>query len=132
MPGAHLWILVCGNRFILPMRAFLMAESTSFSSDVVRSCADLVILTLPMNKAMHGYDTLVSMADVGDGQFRFKQGTLSPLLYRLEREGWIKAKRQTPPKGKKRKIYRITTQGKRIHKSIANRGSNSRDLSMQS
>lgn len=93
-----------------------MAESTSFSSDVVRSCADLVILTLPMNKAMHGYDTLVSMADVGDGQFRFKQGTLSPLLYRLEREGWIKAKRQTPPKGKKRKIYRITTQGKRIHK----------------
>ena len=94
-----------------------MTESTSFSADVVRRCADLVILTLPMKKPMHGHDTLVSMADVGGGQFCFKQGTLSPLLYRLEREGWIKAKWQTPPKVRKRKIYRIAAQGKRIHQN---------------
>ena len=93
-----------------------MPESTSFSSDMVRSCADLVILTLLMEKPMHGYDILISMSDVGDGQFRFKQGTLYPLLYRLEREGWVKAKWHTPAKGKKRKMYSITAEGKRVHK----------------
>jgi len=64
---------------------------------------------------MHGYDILVSMSDYGDGQFRFKQGTLYPLLYRLEREGWIKAKWHLPTKGKKRKMYNITAEGKRVH-----------------
>ncbi len=87
---------------------------TDFSSDLVRSCADMVILTLLGEKPMHGYDILVSMGDRGDGQFRFKQGTLYPLLYRLEREGWITAKWEVPPKGKKRKVYRLTAEGRRV------------------
>lgn len=89
---------------------------TSFSSELMRSCADLVILTLLKSRPMHGYDILVSMGDFGDGQFRFKQGTLYPLLYRLEREGWITAKWHVPPKGKKRKVYSITSDGKRVLK----------------
>ncbi|PQO35423.1 PadR family transcriptional regulator [Blastopirellula marina] len=90
-----------------------MAE-TSFSSDLMRSCADLVILTLLQNRPMHGYDIFVSMENIGDGQFRFKQGTLYPLLYRLERSGWIAAKWHVPPEGKKRKMYSITKDGKRV------------------
>ena len=85
----------------------------AFSSDLVRSCADLVILTLLRRKPMHGYDILTSMSGLGDGRFRFKHGTLYPLLYRLEREGWIAAKWHEPPKGKRRKVYRITADGKR-------------------
>lgn len=92
-----------------------MAE-TSFSSDLMRSCADLVILTLLKKNSMHGYDIFVSMGDIGDGQFRFKQGTLYPLLYRLERAGWIEAEWQEPPVGKKRKVYRITKDGRRVLK----------------
>ncbi|MCO6044049.1 helix-turn-helix transcriptional regulator [Aeoliella sp. ICT_H6.2] len=93
--------------------------SKEFSSDLVRSCADMVILTLLGEKPMHGYDILVSMGDLGDGQFRIKQGTLYPLLYRLEREGWITAKWQEPPSGKKRKVYRLTAEGKRIQQQRA-------------
>ena len=89
----------------------------SFSSELVRSCADLVILTLLSRQPMHGYDILTSMGDFGDGKFRFKQGTLYPVLYRLEREGWIKAQWQVPEKGRKRKVYRITAEGKRVHKT---------------
>ncbi len=88
----------------------------SFSSDLIRSCADMVILTVLRNRPMHGYDVLVSMGEFGDGQFRFKQGTLYPLLYRLEREGWIKAKWEVPETGKKRKVYRITADGRRVLK----------------
>jgi len=87
---------------------------SSFSSDLVRSCADVVVLTLLRRRPMHGYDILVSMGDLGDGRFRFKQGTLYPLLYRLERAGWIQAKWQTPNNGKKRKVYRLTAEGGRV------------------
>lgn len=90
-----------------------------FSSDLVRSCADMVILTLLGDKPMHGYDILVSMGDLGDGQFRIKQGTLYPLLYRLEREGWIVAKWHEPPTGKRRKVYRLTAAGRAVRNQRA-------------
>lgn len=95
---------------------FLLMAPASFSSDLIRSCADMVILTVLRNRPMHGYDVLVSMGEFGDGQFQFKQGTLYPLLYRLEREGWIKAKWEVPDKGKKRKVYSITADGRRVLK----------------
>ena len=64
--------------------------ASRFSSELVRSSTDLVILTLLRDRAMYGYEILVSLTDRGNGQFRFKQGTLYPVLYRLEREGWIR------------------------------------------
>ena len=89
-------------------------KSKGFSSDLVRSSADLVILALLRDRPMYGYEILVTLADRGNGEFQFKQGTLYPVLYRLEREGWIRAKWETPPKGKKRKVYSLTSSGKRV------------------
>ena len=33
------------------------------------------------------------------------------------REGWIRANWETPPKGKKRKVYTLTTDGKKVQKA---------------
>jgi PadR family transcriptional regulator PadR len=88
-------------------------SSRDFSSDLVRSSADLVILALLRDRPMYGYEILMTLTDRGNGEFQFKQGTLYPLLYRLEREGWIRAKWEEPPKGKKRKVYSLTGSGKR-------------------
>ena len=87
--------------------------TSNFSSELVRSSTDLVILTLLRDRPMYGYEILVTLADRGNGEFQFKQGTLYPLLYRLEREGWIRAKWEIPPKGKKRKVYSLTAEGKK-------------------
>jgi len=88
-----------------------------FSSELVRSSTDLVILTLLRDRPMYGYEILVSLADRGNGEFQFRQGTLYPLLYRLEREGWIRAKWETPPKGKKRKVYALTSDGRKVQRA---------------
>jgi DNA-binding PadR family transcriptional regulator len=88
-----------------------------FSSDLVRSSTDLVILSLLRDRPMYGYQILVTLADRGNGEFQFKQGTLYPLLYRLEREGWIGAKWEVPPKGKKRKVYSLTADGRKVQKA---------------
>ena len=91
--------------------------NSKFSSELVRSSTDLVVLTLLMERPMYGYEILVTLADRGNGEFRFKQGTLYPLLYRLEREGWIKAKWETPESGKKRKVYSLTSDGRSAQKA---------------
>ena len=88
-----------------------------FSSELVRSSTDLVILALLRDRPMYGYEILVSLSDRGNGEFEFKQGTLYPLLYRLEREGWIRAKWETPASGKKRKVYSVTPEGMRVHEA---------------
>ncbi len=84
-----------------------------FSSELVRSSTDLVILALLRDRPMYGYEILMTLSERGNGEFQFKQGTLYPVLYRLEREGWIRAKWETPPKGKKRKVYCLTAEGKK-------------------
>jgi DNA-binding PadR family transcriptional regulator len=92
---------------------------SKFSSELVRSSTDLLILALLRDRPMYGYEILVTLADRGNGEFQFKQGTLYPLLYRLEREGWIGAKWVTPPKGKKHKVYSLTADGKRAQRARA-------------
>ena len=92
---------------------------TRFSSDLVRSSTDLVFLALLKDRPMYGYEILTTLSERGNGEFQFKQGTLYPLLYRLEREGWIRARWETPPKGKRRKVYVLTAEGKRVHRARA-------------
>ena len=85
----------------------------AFSSDLVRSSADLVLLALLAEEPMHGYQLLTSLGEKGSGDFRLAQGTLYPLLYRLEREGWVGARWETPPRGKRRKVYSLTAAGRK-------------------
>ena len=92
-------------------------SNATFSADLMRSSAELVILTLLREQPMYGYQILVSLGQRGNGQFQFKQGTLYPLLYRLERGGLIRAKWITPASGKKRKVYSLTADGRRVQQS---------------
>ena len=91
--------------------------TSRFSSDLVRSSTDLLILALLRDRPMYGYEILMTLADRGNGEFQFKQGTLYPLLYRLEREGWIRAKWEIPKQGKKRKVYSLTADGKKVQRA---------------
>lgn len=86
----------------------------SFSSELVRSSTDLVVLALLRDRPMYGYEILTTLADRGNGEFQLKQGTLYPLLYRLEREGWVRARWETPAKGKRHKVYVLTAEGRRV------------------
>mgnify|MGYP002056895072 CR=1 FL=1 len=85
----------------------------SANPDLARSCTDLVLLTLLQQQPMYGYQILTTLQDRGNGEFRFKQGTLYPVLYRMEREGWIEATWEDPPEGKRRKVYRVTDDGRK-------------------
>ena len=93
--------------------------SPKTDADLARSCTDLVLLSLLIGRPMYGYEILTSLQDRGNGEFRFKQGTLYPVLYRLERQGWIEASWVEPAGAKRRKTYRITRDGRRAQKAKA-------------
>jgi|ERR1700757_1301497 PadR family transcriptional regulator, regulatory protein PadR len=74
--------------------------------------AELLILALLEEKARHGYEIGKLIAERSEGVLRFHVASLYPLLYRLERRGWIKG--EWEPAGGRRRYYRLTHPGRKI------------------
>ena len=49
----------------------------------------------------------------GGSLFRIKEGTLYPILYRLEKAGYIESRWETLERGVPRKYYRLTAAGRK-------------------
>lgn len=75
--------------------------------------AELLILALLEQKARHGYEIGKLIADRSEGALRFHVASLYPLLYRLERRGWIKGEWE-PARGRRRRYYRLTHTGRKV------------------
>jgi PadR family transcriptional regulator, regulatory protein PadR len=50
--------------------------------------------------------------DAADGMFVWQEGTLYPVLHRLEKDGLVLAKWQQAASGRERKYYHITSKGR--------------------
>ncbi|HEY8362858.1 MAG TPA: helix-turn-helix transcriptional regulator [Tissierellaceae bacterium] len=73
----------------------------------------LLILSLLKERDMYGYEIIRELEIRSDNTFKFKEGTLYPVLHRLENEGYIKSYRDKGDTGKERKYYQITSKGKK-------------------
>lgn len=74
--------------------------------------AELLILALLEEKARHGYEIGKLIAERSEGIVRFHVASLYPLLYRLERRGWVKGDWE-PTGGRRRRFYRLTATGRK-------------------
>jgi PadR family transcriptional regulator, regulatory protein PadR len=79
--------------------------------DLLRSVASPIVLRLVSEKAMYGYEIIKAVQDRTNGEFVWKEGTLYPLLHRLEGAGWIDSEWRDSDEGRGRKYYRITRAG---------------------
>jgi DNA-binding PadR family transcriptional regulator len=57
--------------------------------ELKKGSAELVILALVEHRPRHGYEMSQIIEQRSDGAVRFKVASLYPLLYRLEKRGWI-------------------------------------------
>lgn len=48
------------------------------------------------------------------GRLRFNVASLYPLLYRLEKRGWIQGRWVEKPGQRRRRYYRLTAEGKKV------------------
>lgn len=84
-----------------------------FARQMKKGVLDMIVLKLVAEKDTYGYELLLELSERGDGFFDLKEGTLYPVLYRLEDSGMIEAfwqngtGRSTP-----KKYYRITDAGR--------------------
>ena len=72
---------------------------------------DLLILQLLSEREMYGYEMVTELARRSETVFQMKEGTLYPLLHRLEKEGAVAAYEEKK-EGRTRRYYRITTKGR--------------------
>lgn len=83
------------------------------SGRIKRGSAELAILALLETQPLHGYEIARRIEQQTDGVLRFTLASLYPLLYRMEKRGWVRAAWQTLPNGRERRCYELTARGKR-------------------
>lgn len=71
----------------------------------------LMLLSLLKERDYYGYEIIKEIEKRSDSTFQFKEGTLYPVLHKMENQSLIKSYRKTAETGKERKYYKITTQG---------------------
>lgn len=75
------------------------------------SSSNLLILSLISRKDMYGYEIIKELEVLSDQSFQLKEGTLYPILHKLENEKWVKSYLTETEGGTKRKYYKITALG---------------------
>jgi transcriptional regulator len=82
--------------------------------ELKRGSAALLVLGLLDEAPRHGYEIGKLIETRSDGAIKFQMASLYPLLYRLERRGWIEGRWMVKPPGRRRRQYRITVEGRRV------------------
>lgn len=79
--------------------------------ELKRGTIELILLKLLDAQEMYGYQLVSALAEKGGELLQIKEGTLYPVLYRLEDKGFIISYRSNPKRGVPRKYYRLTGSG---------------------
>lgn len=83
-------------------------------NELKKGSAELLILSLIETRARHGYEISKTIERRSAGELRFNAASLYPLLYRLERRGWIEGRWVEKANQRRRRYYRTTTAGRKI------------------
>lgn len=79
-----------------------------------KGSADLLILALVEEQALHGYEIGRRIEARSGGTLRFTLASLYETLYRLEERGWIRGRWVEKAGQRRRRCYRITDGGRRV------------------
>ena len=89
-------------------------NTRALDRELKKGSAELLILSLLEARPRHGYDLSKLIETRSAGMLKFHIDSLYPLLYRLEERGWIKGTWVEKRGERRRRVYRVTSQGRRI------------------
>jgi transcriptional regulator len=87
--------------------------SAILDRELKKGSAELLILSLVEDQPRHGYDIGQLIELRSRGALRFNVASLYPLLYRLEKRGWIQGRWVEKAGLRRRRYYRLTPAGKK-------------------
>lgn len=87
-------------------------DRRSIERELKRGSLELIVLHLLSPGEAYGYEIVSRLTADSDGVLTVSDGTLYPVLYRLERAGFVAVRWETPARGVPRKYYRLTDTGR--------------------
>jgi PadR family transcriptional regulator, regulatory protein PadR len=85
--------------------------------ELKKGSAELLILSLIEHRARHGYEISKLIEERSEGVLKFNVASFYPLLYRLEARGLIAGRWVEKAGQRRRRYYKLTTQGKEMLKT---------------
>ena len=82
-------------------------------ADLLPGTLDLLILKAVSLGSLHGYGILLRIEQVSRGALLIEQGALYPALFRLVRQGYLKASWGTSDNNRRAKYYELTADGRK-------------------
>lgn len=78
----------------------------------ISGSSQLLVLTILSEKPYYGYELIKTLKQRSNDTFDMKEGTLYPILHKLENGGLVSSSNQEVS-GRTRKVYAITEKGKK-------------------
>src|SRR5262245_14314819 len=82
------------------------------NKDLIAASSTPLVLAILAEEDSYGYAILQRVQELSGGRMEWTDGMLYPVLHRLERLGHIEARWEVAESGRRRKYYRITSQGR--------------------
>src|SRR5437867_8419234 len=92
-------------------------RSAVLDRELKKGSAELLILSLVEAQPRHGYELSKLIETRSGGTLRFRVASLYPLLYRLEKRGWIQGRWVEKAGQRRRRYYRLTPSGAAVLES---------------
>jgi DNA-binding PadR family transcriptional regulator len=80
--------------------------------ELIGASTILLILSVLAKEASYGYEIIKRVNQEAQDLFVWKEGTVYPVLHKLEKEGLVRAEWQQADTGRERKYYYITAKGR--------------------
>jgi len=87
---------------------------TDMDRELKKGSTELLILSLLDGRARHGYDIGRQIERRSQGVVELHVASLYPLLYRLEKRGWVAGRWVEKPGERRRRYYRLTVAGRKV------------------
>jgi transcriptional regulator len=89
-------------------------EDASIDREWKKGSAELLLLSLLEAVPRHGYEISKLIEQRSEGALRFHVASLYPMLYRLEKRGWIQGRWVEKAGQRRRRYYKLTVKGRTV------------------
>ena len=91
-----------------------MAPTDTTTRSLQKGSAELLVLAILDGPQRHGYEIAQLINARSDGRLKFQAATLYPLLYKLEKRGWVEGRWVEKAGQRRRRFYRLTADGRAV------------------
>lgn len=88
-------------------------NSKRIASKITRGSTELAILALLAEQPLYGFEIARQIEERTNGALHFTLASLYPMLYALEKRGWVKGQWKDNQTGRQRRYYALTATGKK-------------------